>query len=58
MSMDITSVSSNVSQLTDILKQAAASHGDLAQNLMRVAAQQSVDRNKLETIAQVVDLYA
>lgn len=56
--MGIDAISSSIQSLTDVLQKASASHNDLADKLMKVAAQNTIDINQLETIGNVIDTYA
>ena len=56
--MGIDAISSSIQSLTDILQQATASHDDLADKLVKIAAQNTIDISQLDTIGNVVDTYA
>ena len=56
--MDISGISTSIQSLSNILKQAAGSSTDLTEKLLEISASNIVERNKLSTIGQFIDLYA
>ena len=56
--MEINPVSSKQAQHAELLKRIAANQSNLTQNLMQVSVQNTIDLNKLQNIANVVDVYA
>lgn len=56
--MQINAVPTNQSQLANLLQRIAANQANLTKNLMQVSVQNTINLNKLQNIASVVDLYA
>jgi len=56
--MDISGISTSIESLSNILKQGATNRTDLTTKLLQISAGNIVERNKLSTIGQFIDVYA